>query len=145
MLYAVADRVVDDYAEVIEGLEDDIEEVETEVFSRAPEQPGQRIYKLKREVLELRRAVKPLTGPMQRLTDRQTGLPMDPRTGDYFRDVHDHLMRDSTASRAFDEMLAGALQANLRSCPCATTRTCGGSRHGSRSSPSRPWSSGCTA
>ena len=50
---------------------------------------------------------------MQRLADRQTGLPLDPRTGDYFRDVHDHLVRDIDRIAAFDELLAGALQANL--------------------------------
>ena len=115
VLYAVADRVVDDYAEVIEGLANDVEEVETEVFSDAGAgaNPAERIYKLKREVIELRRAVTPLTGPMQRLADRQTGLPLDPRTGDYFRDVHDHLVRDVDRIASFDELLAGALQANL--------------------------------
>jgi magnesium transporter len=113
VLYAVADRIVDDYAEVIEGLATDVEEVEAEVFSGAGANPAERIYRLKREVIELRRAVTPLAGPMQRLADRQTGLPLDPRTGDYFRDVHDHLVRDVDRIAAFDELLAGALQANL--------------------------------
>ena len=113
VLYAVADRIVDDYAEVIEGLATDVEEVEAEVFSGEGANPAERIYRLKREVIELRRAVSPLAGPMQRLADRQTGLPLDPRTGDYFRDVHDHLVRDIDRVAAFDELLAGALQANL--------------------------------
>jgi magnesium transporter len=113
VLYAVADRVVDDYATVIEGVEDDIEEVEAEVFSGDGSNPAQRIYKLKREVLEFRRAVNPLVGPMQRLTDHQTGLPVDPRTRDYFRDVLDHLMRDSERIQGFDDLLSGVLQANL--------------------------------
>jgi magnesium transporter len=113
VLYAVADRIVDDYAEVIEGLATDVEEVERDVFSVEGANPAERIYRLKREVIELRRAVTPLTGPMQRLADRQTGLPLDPRTGDYFRDVHDHLVRDVDRIAAFDELLAGALQANL--------------------------------
>jgi magnesium transporter len=113
VLYAVGDRVVDDYAEVIEGFEDDIEEVEAEVFSGAGSNPAQRIYKLKREVLEFRRAVNPLVAPMQRLTDHQTGLPIDPRTRDYFRDVLDHLLRDSERIQGFDEILGGVLQANL--------------------------------
>ena len=50
---------------------------------------------------------------MERLASRQTGLPIDPRTGDYFRDVHDHLLRDVDRIAAFDEILTGALQANL--------------------------------
>ena len=113
VLYAVADRVVDDYELVINGLDNDIDEIETEVFSASKDNPAERIYRLKREVLEFKRAVHPLVAPMQRLSSRQTGLPLDPRTGDYFRDVHDHLVRDADRVAAFDELLTGVLQANL--------------------------------
>ncbi len=113
VLYAVADRVVDDYATVIAGFEVDIEEIEAEVFSGSGTNPAERIYKLKREILEFKRAVNPLLSPMRRLTDRQTGLPVDPRTADYFRDVEDHLVRDAERIQGFDEILTGVLQANL--------------------------------
>ena len=113
VVYAVADRVVDDYAEVIDGFEVDIEQVEVEVFSDDGSNPAQRIYKLKREVLEFKRAVSPLISPIQRLTDQQTGVPIDPRTRDYFRDVLDHLIRDAERIQSFDEILTGVLQANL--------------------------------
>jgi magnesium transporter len=113
VLSAVADRIVDDYATVIEGLAVDVEEVEAEVFSSSATNPAERIYRLKREVIEFRRAVQPLTGPMLRLADRQTGLPLDPRTGAYFRDVHDHLVRDVDRIASFDELLSGVLHANL--------------------------------
>lgn len=113
VLYAIADRVVDDYAAVIDGIIEDIEEVEVEVFSAGLANPAERIYRLKRELLEFRRAVTPLLQPMQRLSARQTGLPLDPRTGDYFRDVHDHLTRDTERLASFDELLSGVLQANL--------------------------------
>jgi magnesium transporter len=98
---------------VIEGLAVDVDEVEAEVFSAALTNPAERIYRLKREAIEFRRAAQPLIGPMQRLADRQTGLPLDPRTGDYFRDVHDHLVRDLDRITAFDELLSGVLHANL--------------------------------
>ena len=113
VLYAIADRVVDDYATVIEGLAVDIEEIEAEVFSERVGNPVERIYKLKREVLEFKRSVTPLLTPMQRLASKQTGLPLDPRTGEYFRDVYDHLVRDAERVQSFDEMLNGVLQANL--------------------------------
>ena len=113
VLYAVADRVVDDYAQVIEGVAEDVDELETEVFSGGTGNLAERIYRLKREVIEFRRAVTPLVMPMQRLAARQTGLPLDPRTGEYFRDVHDHLVRDTERIAAFDELLTGVLQANL--------------------------------
>jgi magnesium transporter len=113
VLYAVADRIVDDYVAVIDGIAVDVEEVEVEVFSGAGGNPAERIYRLKREVLEFRRAVSALIGPMQRLSSKQAGLPLDPRTGEYFRDVHDHLVRDHERIVGFDELLSNALQANV--------------------------------
>jgi magnesium transporter len=113
VLYAVTDRVVDDYAEVIEGLALEIDAVEAEVFSGTGANPTERIYKLKREVLEFKRAVAPLVDPMERLATDQAGLPLDPRTADYFRDVNDHLIRDVERIAAFNELLTGILQANF--------------------------------
>jgi magnesium transporter len=113
VLYAIADRVVDDYLAVIDGIAVDVEEVEVEVFSGASSNPAERIYRLKREVLEFRRAVTPLIAPMQRLSSRQAGLPLDPRTEEYFRDIHDHLLRDAERITSFDELLTNALQANV--------------------------------
>jgi magnesium transporter len=113
VLYAVTDRVVDDYAEVIERLALEVDAVEAEVFSGTGANPTERIYKLKREVLEFKRAVKPLVDPMHRLATDQAGLPLDPRTADYFRDVNDHLTRDIERIDAFDELLTGVLQAHF--------------------------------
>jgi magnesium transporter len=113
VLYAIADRIVDDYVAVIDGIAVDVEEVEVEVFSSTTANPAERIYRLKREVLEFRRAATALIGPMQRLSSKQAGLPLDPRTGEYFRDVHDHLVRDSERITGFDELLTNALQANV--------------------------------
>jgi magnesium transporter len=113
VLYAVVDRIVDDYTEVIDSLALDVDAVEAEVFSGSNANPVERIYKLKREVIEFKRAVGPLVGPMERMSTEQAGLPLDPRTTDYFRDVNDHLVRDSERIAAFDELLTGVLQANL--------------------------------
>ncbi|MCW3047391.1 MAG: Mg2 transporter protein CorA family protein, partial [Solirubrobacterales bacterium] len=113
VLYAVADRIVDDYGAVIDGIAVDIEEVEAAVFSGTASNAAERIYKLKREVLGFKRAVAPAAGPLHRLARQQEGLPVDPRTGDYFRDVHDHLVRDAERIAGFDELLTGVLQANL--------------------------------
>jgi magnesium transporter len=113
VLYAVADRVVDDYEVVIEGIAVDIDELEAEVFSGTRANPAERIYRLKREVIEFKRAVHPLTGPMQRLASGHDVAGVDPRVVEYFRDVNDHLVRDAERIAAFDELLNGALQANL--------------------------------
>ncbi|MBJ7331650.1 MAG: magnesium and cobalt transport protein CorA [Solirubrobacteraceae bacterium] len=113
VLYAVIDHVVDDYAAVLAGLEQDIDEIEVEVFSDTNSNRAQRIYRLKREVLEFRKAVKPLIEPVAQLASSSPGLPVDPRTEPYFRDVQDHLIRDGERVAALDELLTSALQANL--------------------------------
>jgi magnesium transporter len=59
VLYAILDRVVDDYQPVVNGLDEDIKEVETEVFSHAGSNPAERIYLLKREVIEFHQATAP--------------------------------------------------------------------------------------
>ena len=112
VLHAIVDRVVDDYAPVIEGVEDDIEEVEEQVFSLDRGNPVERIYYLKREVLEFRRATAPLLIPLMQLSTQP--LPhvcADVRP--YFRDVHDHLLRINEQIDAFRDLLTSVLEANL--------------------------------
>ena len=112
VLYGIVDRVVDDYQIVLEGLANDVDEVENEVFSGTRASSTERIYRLKREVVEFRRAITPLTAPVQRLAADQGEL-VDPLTHEYFADVLDHLLRDTERVQAFDELLTGVLQANL--------------------------------
>ncbi|MET8170723.1 magnesium and cobalt transport protein CorA [Streptomyces sp. NPDC057456] len=117
VLHAIADHVVDGYIAVADAVQDDIDEVETEVFS--PGRKGTprgtdagRIYQLKREVLEFKRAVSPLLRPMQLLSERPMRL-VDPDIQKYFRDVADHLARVQEQVIGFDELLNSILQANL--------------------------------
>jgi magnesium transporter len=112
VLYTIVDRIVDDYRVVLEGLSLDIDEVEADVFSDSRRDVTQRIYRLKREVLEFRRAISPLTAPVERLAGPANEL-VDPRTKEYFSDVLDHLLRDTERVHSFDEILTGVLQANL--------------------------------
>src|SRR5690606_8203926 len=60
VVHAILDRVVDDYRPVLDGLDNDIAEIEAEVFSPERTNPAERIYKLKRQVLDLYRNVEPL-------------------------------------------------------------------------------------
>jgi magnesium transporter len=113
VLYAVADRVVDDYLVVTRALQDDIDEVETAVFDAARRSKDvERIYQLKREVLELKRAVAPLAAPLRRLAERPMRL-VEGEIREYFRDVDDHLSRVSEQVSSFDELLTTIVHANL--------------------------------
>ncbi|MEU1089426.1 magnesium and cobalt transport protein CorA [Streptomyces sp. NPDC005576] len=117
VLHSIADHVVDGYIAVAAAVQDDIDEVEIDVFSTPTKGSARgtdagRIYQLKREVLEFKRAVSPLQRPMQLLSERPMRL-IDPDIQKYFRDVADHLARVQEEVLGFDELLNSILQANL--------------------------------
>ncbi|MFG3014548.1 magnesium/cobalt transporter CorA [Streptomyces cinerochromogenes] len=113
VLHAIADHVVDDYLTVTDAVQADIDQVETDVFSEngARLDPG-RIYQMKRELLELKRAVVPLGRPVEDLATRPIRV-VAPEIQAYFRDVFDHLIRVKEQIAAFDELLNSILQAHL--------------------------------
>ena len=114
VLHAIMDRIVDDYVAVADTLQLDVDAVETAVFGGAgrSRRDAERIYVLKREVLELRRAVNPLAAPLRTLGERPMRL-VAPEIREYFRDVEDHLARVSEQIGSFDELLTTIIQANL--------------------------------
>jgi magnesium transporter len=112
VLHAIVDRVVDDYSPALEGLGVDIEEVENDVFSGDRSNPAERIYRLKREVLEFNRAAAPLVEPIDRLAKGHYEM-VHPEVRAYFRDVNDHLMRVHEQLESYRDLLTSILQANL--------------------------------
>jgi magnesium transporter len=112
VLHAIVDRVVDDYAPAIAGLGQDIDEIENEVFSGERSNPAERIYKLKREVLEFSHAVGPLVDPVDRLARGHYEV-IHPEVRTYFRDVNDHLLRAHEQLENYRDLLTSILSANL--------------------------------
>jgi magnesium transporter len=112
VLHRLLDHVVDDYALVAEEIDVDVADIERQVFGVDPADHSERIYKLKREVLEFRHAVRPLAPALARLAAGEVeGIP--PETAPYFRDVHDHLQRVADRIENYDALLTGVLQADL--------------------------------
>ena len=111
-LYAIVDRVVDDYEPVIEELDSSIRETETDVFSPSSSNPSGRIYQLKRAVLEMHTALAPLALAVEKLATIEHPL-IDQDIRPYFRDVHDHLLRAHGRVEGFRELLTSVLAANL--------------------------------
>jgi magnesium transporter len=112
ILYAIMDRVVDDYEPVVEGLQNDIDEIETEVFS-ANAGVSRRIYELSREVIEFQRAVQPLPGMLSALIADFEDYGVDPELQRYLRDVQDHAIRVTDQVAGFRELLQNILSVNL--------------------------------
>ena len=111
VLYGIMDRVVDDYAPVVDGLENDIEEIEAEVFGGNPT-VSRRTYELSREVIEFRKATGPLAGVLDSLLEDEE-LEVDPEVRRYLRDVQDHVLRVVDRVEGFRELLNNILSVNL--------------------------------
>jgi magnesium transporter len=112
VLYAVLDRVVDGYLPAADAVEEDVDEIEEQVFAPGRKQPTERIYKLKRELVEFRRAVEPLRAATSALAEgRVKGI--DVISAEWFRDVHDHVERAADQVSTMDALLDSALSANL--------------------------------
>ena len=107
--YAIVDHVVDGYEPVVAGLENDIDEIEDEVFGGSPK-VSRRIYDLTREVIEFQRATGPLEGILGRLMN---ATEVDDEERRYLRDVHDHAIRAHEQAGAFRLLLQNILNVNL--------------------------------
>jgi magnesium transporter len=112
VVYAVCDTVVDGYLAVVEELQTDVDEVETSVFSDRRTNDSTRIYTLKREIAEVRRAVLPLREPIRRFT-AGTVPGIEPASGPFFRDVGDHLAQAAETVDTLDNLLSSAFEAHL--------------------------------
>jgi len=109
VLYGILDEVVDEYEPVVTGLENDIDEIEDEVFGGSPT-VSRRIYELSREVIDFQRATRPLAGILARLIDEPQ---MHEEEGRYLRDVQDHAIKVHDQVSGFRALLENILSVNL--------------------------------
>ena len=111
VLYAITDKIIDDYLDVVAEFEQDVDEAET-WCSPGGSHEVERVYQLKRELIEFKRSVMPLGAPLLRLATRD--LPViPPEAKAYFRELADHHTEAREAVASFDEVLTSILQAGL--------------------------------
>ncbi len=112
VLYRILDTAIDDYATTVSEMEQDVEEVESAVFSIARSHEVDRPYQLKRELIEFKRAIQPLGQPLNQLATRTYPVvPEDAKP--YFRELYDHHQEVRESALAMDEVLSAILQAAL--------------------------------
>ena len=111
-VWAILDTVVDDYRPVVEGLEEDIDQVERAIFAGQEEDLTERLYLLKTELNDVYRAVHPLLAPLDAL-ERGAFQPVDPGLLRYFRDITDHVRRIQEEIVAQRDQLNSVLEAHL--------------------------------
>ncbi|POH68689.1 MULTISPECIES: magnesium and cobalt transport protein CorA [Cryobacterium] len=108
VLYAILDQVIDEYAPVVAGLENDIDEIEDQLFD-GDQAVSRRIYDLSREVIEFQRATQPLIGMLESLQEGFEKHGVDVELHRHLRDVLDHTIRVVERVDAFRELLQNAL------------------------------------
>ncbi|WP_270888002.1 magnesium/cobalt transporter CorA [Pedococcus sp. 5OH_020] len=113
VVHAVMDSIVDNYLRVDQEVAQDLDDIETAVFSGSPDASSTTIYKLKREVLEFRRAAVPLAGPLRMLHDGSRSPLPDREMRMLFRDVADHLLRVIDHVESYDRLLTDMLNVHL--------------------------------
>ncbi|MBW8872006.1 MAG: magnesium/cobalt transporter CorA [Leifsonia sp.] len=107
-LYGVLDEIVDEYAPVVAGLENDIDEIEDQLFS-GDRGVSRRIFELSTEVMQFQRAVDPLREVMSSLREGLLSKDADEDLRDAFRDVEDHVIRVTERADGFRQILQNAL------------------------------------
>ena len=108
VLYAILDQVVDEYGPVVAGLENDIDEIEDQLFDGDPE-VSRRIYALSREVIEFQRATQPLVNMFEAMQRGFDKYNVDLELHRHLRDVLDHTLRVVERGDAFRQLLQNAL------------------------------------
>jgi magnesium transporter len=112
ILYGIMDRVVDDYAPVVRGLQNDIDEIETQMFSSDMD-ITRRTYELTREVIEFQRATKPLVPMVSQLIAGAAKYGTPDQLVEYYRDVQDHAIQVQDQVSGLRELLQNILNTNL--------------------------------
>ena len=108
VLYAILDRMVDDYDPVVAGLENDIDEIENQLFDGDPD-VSRRIYDLSREVIAFQRATHPLVKMIGQLERGSDKYKVDIELQRYLRDVLDHTIQITEQADTFRANLQNAL------------------------------------
>ena len=108
LFYAIADTIVDGYFPVLDKLGDDIDHLQDAVMEKASDWTLQRLFALKRELIDLRRATSPAREIFNQLTNREVDF-IDPKHVVYYRDVYDHLIRVTDELDNYRDLVSGTL------------------------------------
>jgi magnesium transporter len=114
IVYSVLDALTDTFFPVLSSIDDDIDTLEDDILSKPSDEQLQRLFHLKRGLVELRRVVTPQRDLAARTIAEIVDLPgLDPDSRDYFRDVYDHLIRISDLIDSYRDLLTGAMDVYL--------------------------------
>ena len=109
LLYAIADTIVDGYFPVLDRLGEDIDTLQDAVVEHATDWALQRLFAMKRELIELRRATSPAREIFNQLTNREVTAIGENHVV-FFRDVYDHLIRVTDELDNYRDLVSGTIE-----------------------------------
>ncbi len=112
LLYSLLDAIVDHYFIIIEKIGDQIEEIEEKIMYHANNELLKQIYKLRRELIFLRKSIWPLREVLSRL-DKSESTLISPPIAIFFRDTYDHTIQIIDTIEVYREILSGVLEVYL--------------------------------
>jgi magnesium transporter len=112
LLWAIADDLIDGYFPFADRIGDAIDDVQDEVVRNASKDTIEQVFKLKRELIQVRRAISPVREVFNQLTNRDEQL-IDPDEIVYFRDIYDHVIRLTDELDNYRELAAATLDVYL--------------------------------
>lgn len=114
VVYRILDTLTDTFFPVLDGIDDEIDQLEDAIVLGPDDEQLQRVFHLKRSLVTLRRIITPQRDLAARTIEDLADLPgLDPGTRDYFRDVYDHLIRLSDMVDSYRDLLTGAMDVYL--------------------------------
>jgi magnesium transporter len=114
VLYKIFDALTDSFFPVLSSMDDEIDEIENRIVEQPTDEQLQVIFRLKRDLVAMRRVVTPQRDLFARAIEDITALPgLEPATHDYFRDVYDHLIRISDQIDSQRDLLTSAMDVYL--------------------------------
>jgi magnesium transporter len=112
LLYDILDGLVDSYFPVLDDIEEQLDDIEDDIFERGSRASAERIFKLKRALLVFRRSIVPMRDVFNTLTRRDQPL-LSEHAITYLRDIYDHTLRIVDTVDTYRDILTGALDAYL--------------------------------
>ena len=112
LLYDILDGLVDSYFPILDQIDAQLDKVEDNIFHKGAEASAERIFRLKRSLLVLRRIATPLRDVFNTLTRREQPL-LSEQAIVYLRDIYDHTLRIVDTIDTYRDILSGALDSYL--------------------------------
>ena len=112
ILYEIMHQVIEGYTMVVDALENDLDEVEAEVFG-GDAKSSRRIHELSREIIRFHQSTKPLAGALERLVESGATDELGPEARRYLRRIRDRVLRVTQQIEGFRDLLSSILGVNL--------------------------------